>query len=1164
MPDYDNLLQIWSRSDEYRRLKQLAGGGEGPCSVFGLPEGPASHLIAALCRDCKSPAVIVTQDEFDAQRMCEELSTFLPGAVYLPAREIQLSAFTASSRELCAKRVAAMTELRQGTAKTCVLSVEALMQRMAPPEVFVCAEIELAVGQTIDRSALIEALFSAGYERVDKVDSGGQFRLSGGILDVYPQSCEWPLRIEFFDEDIDSIRTFDPSTQRSIDKLERAIVPPATEAPLTPQAVYAALAELKRQSKKASGAHKSRIEALVYDLESSGHTEGAEQLLPLFYRERTTVLNYMSKDCIIVLVEPNRLSERAHDVMTHFSESLAQRLEQGDAFRQQGELLLTPSELWETLSSTKTVLLQAISRAFVPIRPRATFRFDVRAASQYSSAIESLAQDIKQLKKKGNAVLLYAGGRSERLKEYLLQFEIESAITKKLDRPPIDREVLIVAQVLHKGYECPELKIAVLSESDIYGNRKSKVRPARKKSASKLDIFADLKVGDYVVHESYGVGLFKGIEKLTLDSKSRDFLVIHYSGTDKLFVPTDQLDRVQKFIGAQDHAPKLSHLGGADWAKAVKRVRESVKELAFDLVALYAERQSHLGFAFGPDTPWQRQLEDNFPFEETPDQLKSIAEVKKDMESLLVMDRLLCGDVGYGKTEVAVRAAFKAVQDSKQAAFLVPTTILAQQHYQTLQRRFDGFPVTVEILSRFRSPKQQKETLKRLEEGRVDIVVGTHRLLGRDVKYKDLGLLVVDEEQRFGVGHKELIKSLKKTVDVLTLSATPIPRTLHMAMVGIRDMSVIETPPEERYPVQTYVLEYSEALVREAILKEFNRGGQVYVLYNNVANMEKYLSDLCNLVPEVRIAMAHGQMPEAALERTMFAFLEREVDVLLCSTIIESGLDISNVNTIVIYDADKLGLSQLYQLRGRVGRSNRLAYAYLTFRRDKVLSEVAEKRLTAIREFTEFGSGFKIAMRDLEIRGAGNLLGSQQHGHMDEVGYDFYCKMVEEAVATAKGVALHVEVETQVDIPLDAHIPHAFIRDEAQRLEIYKRIASIESKEEYYDVEEEIEDRFGDIPQSVCNLMRIALTKAYARKAFIIQLTVRAGEAKARFHPAAPVDGAKFFKLLETYKGTFCIAPNNPMLLLCKVKSATVDEIVRTFDEFVQKLFNCINIGDSI
>lgn len=1163
MSDYDNLLNIWSRSDEYRRLRHATGGGEGPCSVFGLPEAPASHLIAALVRDCLSQAVIVTDDETDAQRMCEELSAFLGSSVYLPAREIQLSAFTASSRELSAKRVAAMTQLRQGTKSVCVLSVEAAMQRLAPPEVFVCAETELAVGDTKDLRALVEALFSAGYERVDKVDSGGQFRLSGGILDVYPQSAEWPLRIEFFDEDVDSIRTFDPSTQRSIDKLERALIPPATEAPLTAEAVRTAIAELKRQVKKTDGAHKSRIEAILHDLESSGHTEGAEQLLPLFYRERTTVLDYMGKDCIIVLLEPNRLSERAQDVISHFSESLAQRLEQGDAFRQQGDLLLSPVELWETLSGRRTVLLQAISRAFVHIRPRATFRFDVRAASQYSSALETLAQDIKQLKKRA-AVLLYAGTRSERLREYLLEFEIESAIAKKLDRDPIDREVLIVAQGLHKGYECDELKIAVFSESDIYGNRKSKVRPARKKSASKLDIFADLKVGDYVVHESYGVGLFKGIEKLTVDGKSRDFLVIHYSGTDKLFVPTDQLDRVQKFIGAQEHAPKLSRLGGADWAKAVKRVRESVKELAFDLVKLYAQRQSHQGHAFSADTPWQRQLEDNFPFEETPDQLQCIAEIKKDMESTLVMDRLLCGDVGYGKTEVAVRAAFKAVQDSKQAAFLVPTTILAQQHYQTLQRRFDGFPVTVEILSRFRSPKQQKETLKRLEEGRVDIVVGTHRLLGSDVKYKDLGLLVVDEEQRFGVGHKELIKNLKKTVDVLTLSATPIPRTLHMAMVGIRDMSVIETPPEERYPVQTYVLEYTESIVREAILKEYNRGGQVYVLYNNVANMEKYLGDLSNLVPEVRFAMAHGQMPEAALERTMLAFLEREVDVLLCSTIIESGLDISNVNTIVIYDADKLGLSQLYQLRGRVGRSNRLAYAYLTFRRDKVLSEVAEKRLTAIREFTEFGSGFKIAMRDLEIRGAGNLLGAQQHGHMDEVGYDFYCKMVEEAVAVTKGIPAHVEVETQVDIPLDAHIPHLFIRDEAQRLEIYKRIASIETREEYYDVEEEIEDRFGELPQSVVNLMRIALIKAYARKAYIIQLTVREGEAKAKFHPAAPIDGAKLLKLMETYKGAVSIAPNNPLLLHCKVKSATVDEIVRTFGEFVQKLFDCINIGDSI
>ena len=890
MSDYNNLLEIWSRSDEYRRLKHATEGGEGPCSVFGMPEAPASHLVAALLHDCGHSALVVVADETDAQRVSEELSLLTGGAVYLPAREIQLSAYTASSRELSAKRVAAMTMLRQRETSVCVLSVEAAMQRMTPPEVFLCAETELVDGQSTALDSLLNQLLSAGYERVDKVDGGGQFRLSGGILDVFPLSAEWPLRVEFFGDDIDSIRTFDPSTQRSLGKVGRALIPPATETPLTNDAVQQAIAELRRQEKKASAAHYSRIEAILHDLESSGRTEGAEQLLPLFYPQSATALDYLSKDRVVVLVEPNRLHERAADVTHHFTESLAQRLEGGDAFRQQGDLLLTPAELFEALDSRRTVLLQALSRAFAPIRPRAVFRFEARAASQYMSRLDALAQDISSIKKRGSAVLLYAGGRSERLREFLLEFDVPCAVTPTLDRPPIDREVLIIAQELHKGFECDELKISVFAESDIYGNRKRKVRTTRKKSASRLDIFADLKVGDFVVHETYGVGLFKGIETITSDGKSRDFLQIQYSGSDKLYVPTDQLDRVQKYIGAQEHAPKLSKLGGADWAKAVKRVRDSVKELAFDLVKLYADRQSRKGYAFGADTLWQRQLEENFPFEETPDQLQCIKEIKKDMETAQVMDRLLCGDVGYGKTEVAVRAAFKAVQDSKQAAFLVPTTILAQQHYQTLQRRFDGFPVTVELLSRFRSPKQQKETIKRLTEGRVDIVVGTHRLLGSDVKFKDLGLLVVDEEQRFGVGHKEQIKNLKTSVDVLTLSATPIPRTLHMALTGIRDMSVIETPPEERYPVQTYVLEYADSIVREAILKEFNRGGQVYVLYNNVANMEQYFSDLSRLVPEVRIAMAHGQMPEAALERAMLSFLEREFDVLLCSTIIESGL----------------------------------------------------------------------------------------------------------------------------------------------------------------------------------------------------------------------------------------------------------------------------------
>lgn len=1149
------LLALWRNNEEYRRLTQTIGGGLGPCSIQGVPEAAALHLAAALLDELDRMAVFVAHGEEEAMRLAEELALLVSGVHYLPPREIQLGAFFAAGREIAAKRLAVLEAVYEGKARAIVCSGEALMQVMAPPDVIRGASIALAVGDVLPPQRLIEALARADYERVEKVDGAGQFRAAGDIIDVFVPGKDLPYRIEFFDEDVDSIRSFDPANQRSVDKVERVQIPPSNEAPLTDAARKRGITAFKKEIKRAAGTMGARLDALIDALNDRKAIEGAEQLLPYFY-EGCTLIGHLPEDAIVCVFETRRVEEAIVETHAQFAERLAQGLETGGSLPRQGALLIEPGAFWASLTRGTTISVSAFARQEKEIAPKALFHFALRSAPQFGARLDILAGDLRGVRGK-TTVLFFAGKRAEHLRISLSDLDFDVAVAKELARPPVPGEMLIVETPLARGYEAPDRKLLVLGEHDIFGSRKRPVKVKRAKGASKLDIFADLKVGDFVVHESHGIGIFKGIETRTSQGVSRDFLVIQYAGSDKVGVSTDELDRVQKYVGNADRAPRLSKLGGADWKRTVNKVRESVKELAFDLVALYASRQARQGYAFSEDTIWQKQLEDAFPYEETEGQLQSIAEIKKDMESPHVMERLLCGDVGYGKTEVALRAAFKAAQDGKQVAVLVPTTILAQQHYQTFVKRFEGFPLNVGLLSRLRTAKQQRETLKTLKEGLLDVAIGTHRLLGKDVEFRDLGLLIVDEEQRFGVGHKEQIKNLKKDIDVLSLSATPIPRTLHMSMVGIRDMSVIETPPEERYPVQTYVMEYSDALAREAILKEIGHKGQVYFLYNNVAGMERMLGQLREAVPEATFRMAHGQMPQGQLEKTMLEFMAGEFDVLLCSTIIESGLDIPNVNTIIVYDADHYGLSQLYQLRGRVGRSSRMAYAFLTLRPDKSLSEVAEKRLRSIREFTEFGSGFKIAMRDLEIRGAGNLLGAQQHGHMDEVGYDYYCKLVEEAVQEVRGETPAAEIETQIDIPIDAHIPKFYIRDAAQRLEIYKRIATIRNRQDYYDVQEELEDRFGNIPESVDRLLDVALLKARANAVGLTQVVMRPEEFRLRFSPQSPFDGEPLIRLLQEEK--FCkLLPGEQAILQYREKDAGFSRLIAQCDGIVQKMFICI------
>ena len=841
-----------------------------------------------------------------------------------------------------------------------------------------------------------------------------------------------------------------------------------------------------------------------YDrLSEGGIPLGLEMLMPLFYPE-AFITDYLPEGAIILIDEPQRVEESAKLAFTTHLDRVGSYIHEGTALPEQAELICQPSHILQSLDTPYTAMLFALTRTYGLIKPKCLFRFETRPMAKYIGNTPALAADIESWKRGGSTVMIYAGAHAKRIGDMLGDEGVTIGIAEALTRDIISGEQLIVGQSIARGFEYPELRLAVISECELYGTESRRSASSSKKKPKLA--FSELSVGDLVVHELHGIGRFVGVVTLQVAGVSRDYLHLVYAGGDKLYVPTDQLDRVQKYIGGDETTAHLSHLGTGEWQRTVNKTRESVKKLAFDLVKLYGDRLHRKGHAFPPDTAWQKRLEESFPYQETPDQLTSIAEIKKDMESDRVMDRLLCGDVGYGKTEVALRAAFKAVTDSKQVAFLVPTTILAQQHYNTLAARFSGFPVNVALLSRFNTPSEEARVIDGLKKGTIDVVVGTHKLLSKSVRFKDLGLLIIDEEQRFGVGHKEQIKEMRKDIDALTLSATPIPRTLHMSMTGIRDMSVIETPPEQRYPVQTYVMEYSEAVAREAIMKELGRGGQVFFVYNNVRGMETFAEKLKQLVPEARIAYAHGQMGERQLERTMLDFMEQQYDVLLCSTIIESGLDIPNVNTIIIYDADKMGLAQLYQLRGRVGRGARLGYAYLTFMRDKVLSDIAEKRLSAIREFTQFGAGFKIAMRDLEIRGAGNLLGPEQHGHMAAVGYDLYCRMLREAVGEMRGEKRRERKEVRAVTDYGIFVPESYIKDKDWRLRVYSRIAAVDSMKERDSVLGDLGDVYGAVPDSVKNLVDVALIKNLAGNIGADKVTLKRGETSVGFNKIADMD----------------------------------------------------------
>ena len=1151
------ILNVLHGSGEYTRLVSSLQNAEGPLSVFGLGEAHRVHAAAALYYDTGKPVLFVAPTGIAAVKCREELLHYIPDALLFPARELPLAVrHYTESPSVTSQRLACMMRELEGPSAFCVTSIEALMQRMAPPELIINAHTEVEPGLRIDPDKLLKRFIDAGYVREDICEGPGQVTKRGGYIDIFPLTAKNPVRIEFFDDEVDTLREFDPITQRSTENVSRADIPPASELPLNKDLRQKGIAALRGRP---------GFEEETETLREGGTPDNANMLLPLFCRDEVSFLDYLPKDAVILVDEPSRAEESGKIIFENFLEGLSSVIRDGIGHPMQEGLVHSAMDTITALDTPRTAMLFSLTRSYGLIHTKGLVRFETRPAPRYMGRGELLRDDINSWKQKGYTVLIYAGKHGERTRDSLSDLGLDIPYAAELTRPPIPREVLILGEALPKGFEYPVLKLAVVSEYEVYGTE-ARVEKAHTKKRAAL-AFSDLEVGDLVVHEAHGIGRFTGVKTLTVDKSTRDYIELLYLAGDKLYIPTDQLDRVQKYIGGDESKAKLSRLGSGEWQRTVEKTRASAKKLAFDLVALYGERSRIKGYAFSPDTPWQARLEASFPHVETPDQLTSIQEIKADMESDRIMDRLLCGDVGYGKTEVALRAAFKCAMDGKQCAVLVPTTILAQQHYNTFSSRFSGFPINVELLSRFRTPHEQELIKERLKKGDVDVIIGTHSLLAKSVKFRDLGLLVIDEEQRFGVNHKEQIKELKKSVDVLTLSATPIPRTLHMSLAGIRDMSVIETPPEARYPVQTLVCEYNEQMIREAVLKELARGGQVYFLYNSVKTMELFADKLHELIPEARIAFAHGQMPERRLEKTMLEFMEGKYDLLLCSTIIENGLDISNVNTMIIYDADTLGLSQLYQLRGRVGRGARLGYAYLTFRQNKVLTEIADKRLTAIKDFTQFGAGFRIAMRDLEIRGAGDILGAEQSGHMAEVGYELYCKLINNAIHEAKNEPVKPDLDAVMDIPLDAHIPPKYIPRETGRISMYKRIAGINDLDSLRDVQDELIDRYGDIPKPVQTLLEISLLKSRAEELGLSGITVKQEEAKLTFAPETSLEPISFFETVSKMDGAQVIEKaqktgdrsKNTTILQIRLRKKSPEDMFAVAKDAVEKLLKCVN-----
>jgi len=1148
---------------QFTRLREDLRKRPGMHLVSGCIDSQKTHLIACLAKDYPV-TMIIAADDLRAKEIYENFQVFSKNVLLYPARDVLFFSADLQSAQLTTERVRVMKALASapttlpqksstgvahpdgnvsapGTGPagradglTVILTLPALMSHCMPPEMWMDAIRSFSEGDEINLPDEQKELSRIGYEKCEQVERPGQYAVRGGILDVYPLTEENPVRIELWGDEIDSIRSFDAESQRTIENISRVLVYPAAEFVTTDEVTEKGLSRIRRECEKAEKkfrekhmseeAHRvSEIYQVARErLVDFGDTTVMEGFCDAFYPDAVSLLDYFPKGAPVFIDEPSRAEESAKETEKEFQDSMTHRLEKGYAIPGQGDILFPPKRVIADLSGRHLCALSIVTGGRISFPDGDKYDITAAGTGSYNSDFSLLVKDLQRYRKNRWRVVLLCASRTrgKRLAQDIMDNDIPAVYSEDENRELLKGEILVTVGAAHRGYEYPMLKFAVLSESDIFGTANKRPRKKKEFKGKTIASFTDLHPGDYVVHESHGIGIYRGIVKLDVDGVRKDFMKVEYAGNSTLYVLATQLDAIQKYADADSKPPRISKLGSIEWQRTKGKVKQAVEAVAEDLVELYSVRQNEKGYPFSPDNEWQKEFEELFPYEETQDQLQAISDTKKDMESGRIMDRLICGDVGYGKTEIAIRAAFKAVQDGKQVAYLVPTTILAQQHYNTFLQRMKDYPVNIDLMCRFRTRAEQAETVRKLKDGTCDIVIGTHRLLSKDIKFRDLGLLVVDEEQRFGVTHKEKIKQLKKNVDVLTLTATPIPRTLHMSLAGIRDMSVLEEAPQDRLPIQTFVMEYSEETIREAITREMARGGQVYLVYNHVSTIADMARKVQDMVPQARVSFAHGRMTANEIEDIMYDFINGDVDVLVTTTIIETGLDIANVNTMIICDADRMGLAQLYQLRGRVGRSSRTAYAFLMYKRDRQLKETAEKRLSAIREYTELGSGFRIAMRDLEIRGAGNMLGKAQSGHMAAVGYDLYCKLLNEAVMRKKGVDTESrDFDTTLNIDVDAFIPPAYVPNEMQKLNLYKRIASIGSQDEYEDMLDELMDRFGEPPKSVRNLLMIALLKAKAHALGILELKQVGPELHFIFDDKAKIQADKVGAYLKKCSG---------------------------------------------
>ncbi|MDU3337604.1 transcription-repair coupling factor [Paraclostridium bifermentans] len=1080
----DIFISPLQNSKEYKDVINNIENNKSALLVNGLLQAQKSNIAYSIFSDLKKQILYVANTDLEAKKVYEDLCFYMKDKVdYLSSQDIYFYHLDAKDRNEEAKKLKVLLKMISRENTIIVTSAEAILRKYIPKDILKGNIFTYKIGDVVDLDELSKKLVSLGYERVSKIEGFGQFSVRGGIIDIFSLEYDTPIRIELFDDEIESIRTFDVFTQKSIKKIKKCTITPSREF-IYPEDVNATIEKIKKDTHKFTD---DDVYKSLDNIASKTYFEGVENYIDYMYEEENkSIFTYLKEDAIVFINDLSRLKERCENYTSEFKENYKLNLERGLALKEQGKLLYHYSDLEYLVEEKKLILNMLLTKAVKEFNIGNIVNFESREIPTFNGKIDILAEELNRLKYNGHKILLATNtyDRAKKLNKELLNLGTESILSRKRDIDIQSSQIVIVVGNITSGFQYKSIKFDVITDKEMIGSNKRAKTVKTKKSnkGQKIESFLDLNVGDYVVHENSGVGRYVGIDQLSVNGVKKDYMRVVYQGGDNLYVPIDQMDKIQKFIGSDTEKIKLNKLGSNEWSKAKAKVKKEIEDMTKDLVELYARREKIKGYKFSKDTLWQGEFETLFPYQETDDQIKAIEETKKDMESNKVMDRLICGDVGYGKTEVAIRAIFKACMDQKQVAVLVPTTILAQQHYNTFRARFENYPIRVEVLSRFKTPKEQKQIIEDARKGLVDVIIGTHRIISKDIDLPNLGLVVIDEEQRFGVKHKESLKKIKSTVDVLTLSATPIPRTLHMSLSGIRDMSVIEEPPQERYPVITYVVEGKESIIQDEIEREIARDGQVFFVYNRVERIDEMASMIQKLVPDAKIAVAHGRMTGKELENIILGFLNKEYNVLVCTTIIETGMDISNANTMIVYDADKMGLAQLYQLRGRVGRSNRQGYAYFMYEKDKVLSEIAEKRLKAIKEFTEFGSGFKIAMRDLEIRGAGNILGPQQHGHMAVIGYDLYVKMLNDAIRKVKGEIVEEEIDVEIDLPVNAYIPDSYIEDEIIKIEMYKKIASIENEEDLNDIKDELEDRFSDIPKSVNALMSIAYMKTLCKK----------------------------------------------------------------------------------